>query len=115
LKQLVGGGAAIYARAASDEADQPSIEEQKAACRRWAEANGYEVAELYVELPGTEGPRDYPERERLIRAMRADPLDAVIVTSLDRFSRDPADLRSIREQATLGGVQLISLDEQGGG
>lgn len=107
-----GRRAAIYARATGDEADQPSIEEQKAACQRYAEANGYWVTQYVVELPDTEGPRDYPERERLIRAMRANPLDAVIVTSLDRLSRDPAELGAIREQADLGGVQLISLDGQ---
>lgn len=87
--------AAIYARTATTQASH-SIDDQIAACRTIAEREGYHVTRIFSDA-GQSGMD--AERAGLADLMReAGAFDAVIVTDLDRLSRNAADLAAISER-----------------
>lgn len=89
--------AVIYARVSSshDDPSQRSTTQQEADCRRWAEAEGFTVVEVYVDesISASEySTKARPAFERLLRRLSAEPCDieALHVWEQSRISRDLA-------------------------
>jgi hypothetical protein len=102
------------ARQAGD--DDPSIEEQLAACRAYAQANGCVVVREYIDRdkPASdyESAADRPDFARMQRdAKEKGDFDAVIVRMLDRFSRlEPFDFAEAANPLRRLGVNLVTVD-----
>jgi site-specific DNA recombinase len=95
-KRLVG-----YLRVSS--ADQAlhgsSLEEQERQIRAWSEMHkkDYNLINLYIDDGRSGGSTDRPALQDLIRDSKADKLDAIAFTKLDRFGRSTIDLLHLWE------------------
>lgn len=100
--------AAIYVRKSSDESQQnASLESQVKACIRYAENNGFTVYEDVVFEENASGTTI--EREKLTKLrklVRSKQIDAVIVYSSDRLSRNPTDADVLLREYFSHGVEL---------
>ena len=104
--------AAIYARYSTEHQSDKSIEDQVALCRRFAEREGLAVGRLYSDrartsatLHGRRGLAD------LLDDARRGLFDAIVVESLDRISRDQADLATVYKQLTFAGIPILTVNE----
>ncbi len=102
----------IYARFSTDLQSDASIEDQIAACRRYAECEGHEVVGTYSDAAksgastiGRDGLQD------LMADAKAGAFNAVLVESLDRISRDQEDLAHIWKRLSFLGVDLVAIGE----
>ncbi len=103
--------AAIYARYSTDLQSEKSIGDQFADCRVFAARQGYHVVSEFCDraltsatLIGRDGMLS------LMGAARNGKFDVVIVESLDRISRNQADLAGVYERLTFVGVYIESLN-----
>jgi site-specific DNA recombinase len=101
--------AAIYARYSSDLQSDNSIADQHALCRKYAERNGLEVVRTYADqaksgasMFGRDGLLD------LMADAKARVFDAIVIESLDRLSRDQADLADMFKRLSFMGVEILS-------
>lgn len=104
--------AAIYARYSSDLQSERSIEDQFVICRGKAKreeakvvAEFHDRAKSGASLHGRHGITE------LMNAAKAGSFDIIIVESLDRLSRDQADMASIYKRTKFYGVDIISVHE----
>ncbi len=105
-------GAAIYARFSSDLQTEKSIEDQVARCREIARAQGYQVAEVFSDhaLSGA-STANRPGVQNLMAAVAAGRIAVIVTESLDRLSRDQADLALIHRQCKMHRVRLITAND----
>ena len=98
----------IYMRVStSQQEDGTSLDTQELHCRLEAEKLGYEVdPELVGRESWTGADLDRPVLSRLRSAARAGALDAFIVYSPDRLSRDPLHLMILLNEFSECGVRL---------
>lgn len=102
--------AAAYVRISDDKVgDAAGVARQEQDCRSLAERNGWEIAEIYTEndtsayhrrkvrlLDGTVGLRvDRPAFRKLLQALAAGGVGALVAYDLDRIARDPRDLEDL--------------------
>jgi len=104
--------AVIYARYSSSSQRDASIDQQVAACRKYAEQMEYKVIGVYADhaMTGTNDKR--PEFQRMLRDSSKRAFSFVIVYSLDRFSRDRYDSAVHKHELKLNGVRVISAMER---
>ncbi len=103
--------AAIYARY-SDEIQNPSsIADQVSMCRKYVEAQGWVVTEIYADAAMTGRTANRPEFIRLRQDASNDVFDVVIVEAVNRFSRRVVDSLQNWELLTFSGVKLVSVSE----
>lgn len=82
--------AAIYCRVSTEgqEVDGTSLDSQQEACKQYCQARHYQVDYKFSEAwSGLSLER--PKLDELRELIRTEAIDAVVVYSLDRFSRDP--------------------------
>jgi site-specific DNA recombinase len=101
--------AAIYCRYSSDLQNDRSIEDQLAACRSYAERNGYTVVATYDDR-AISGARfeDRQGLQRLLADAAKGRFDAVITESTSRMSRDQGDAHHIRKRLEFYDVKLVT-------
>ena len=104
--------AVIYARYSTEHQSDKSIDDQVALCRRHAEREGLRVAQVYSDrarssatLHGRRGIAD------LLDDARGGAFDVVIVESLDRISRDQADLATVYKRLAFQGIDIVTVNE----
>src|SRR5579871_6471162 len=99
--------AALYCRVSTfdqNRGDFSSLEDQESRLRRAAEAEGYEVYDVFKEVASSAS----IEREKLKRMLAdLDKLDAIFVTKLDRLSRSMHDWCTINELMDQQNVALV--------
>ena len=102
---------AVYARFSSEKQRDESIEDQIAACERFAEANGMVVVATYADkaMSGTSDER--PEFQRMIEESRDAEWGTLLVYKLDRFARDRFASAVYRKRLRENGVALTSAME----
>lgn len=108
---------AVYARQSQDKAgDEAGVERQEEACRKLAEAKGWDNLTLYRDndKSATSG-KARPEFERLLRDIEAGRVAAVVVFHLDRLTRTIRDLTRVIEAGKSNRVNIacvhgVSLD-----
>jgi DNA invertase Pin-like site-specific DNA recombinase len=103
---------AIYARYSTDLQREESIEDQVRACQRAADAAGLGPARVFADagVSGASMARR-PGLADLLDAVESGRVGAVIVESLDRLSRDQADLALIWRALKTANVRLITASE----
>lgn len=82
-----------YCRFSSDMQREESIEAQQRAISEYAERNGYDIQEWYIDRAYSGKTANRPEFQRLLKDVRSKdcPYTAVLVHKLDRFSRNAAE------------------------
>jgi len=93
------------------QAEHGTHEAQREAITAWAKEHGRDV-EWYVDA-GLSGKKnlDGPEFRRLLRDLEKHNLTGIVVTALDRLSRDAAGLMLLTQDLAAHGRELISLRE----
>ena len=104
--------AALYCRVSTfdqNRGDYSSLEDQESRLRRAAEADGYEVFQVFKEVASsTNLERD--ELKKLLGKLHG--IDAVYVTKLDRLSRSMHDWCRVNELLDQNEVALVSVTQK---
>jgi site-specific DNA recombinase len=106
--------AVLYCRVSTaDQVKNLSLPTQETACREYAEREGYDVAEVFVDRGESAKTTDRPEFQRMLAYCRKQKghIHAVIVYALTRFSRNNADHHAIAALLRGQGVALRSVTE----
>ncbi|MCX4612123.1 recombinase family protein [Streptomyces mirabilis] len=104
--------AAIYTRVASvKQNDSFALKAQEDACRQYAEAKGWTVADVYQDqgVSGTQTSR--PEFERLITDADAGRVDAVLVYRFDRVARTIVAFFNLVDALRLRQITITSVTQ----
>jgi len=104
--------AAVYVRVSTDKQAEKglSLDAQDRACRKMGEGLGYEV-EVFRDEGFSAKNLKRPALQAMLDAIRAKRFAAVIVTTLDRLSRDAIDTLTLRREFHQRGVKLLAVDE----
>jgi site-specific DNA recombinase len=103
--------AGIYARYSSDSQRDASIDDQIRICRAEIERNGWDLVEVYADA-GISGASTFrPGYQKLLKDASAGALDVVVAESLDRLSRDLADVATLYKHLSYLGVRLWTVAE----
>lgn len=107
--------AALYARVSTEEQAKEgySIAAQIAEIRKYAEQNGLEIVEEYVD-EGASGKSiaGRPQMKRLLKDANQQKFGVVIIFKIDRLARKLKDALEISETLERNNVNLISLNEK---
>lgn len=101
---------AIYARQSLDVTKSgAAVERQLMECRSWAVAHDISVVEEYIDndVSATTGPR--PAFNRLVAAIEAGKIDAIIVWHTDRLYRRVRDLVDLVDLAESRSLSIMSV------
>lgn len=106
--------AGCYARVSTAEQVEHgySITEQQERLRKFCEALGWSVAEVYVDAGFSGANTDRPALQKLIADVKAGKLQKVVVYKLDRLSRSQKDALYLIEDVFLAsGCDFVSMSE----
>ncbi|MFY9958321.1 recombinase family protein [Bradyrhizobium sp.] len=104
--------AAIYARFSSDLQKDVSIDDQFALCETYAKREGMNVISRFSDRAKSGSSLfDRDQLLELMLAAKARKYDAIVVESLDRLSRDQADLAGLFKKLKFYGVDLLTVNE----
>ncbi|HBE9285811.1 TPA: recombinase family protein [Clostridioides difficile] len=106
--------AGIYVRVSTDkESQETSLEYQEIACRDFANANGFEVYNVYHDVfTGTKSGR-YNKRNgynKMIEDALAKNIDVIIVKDLSRLSRNSLELEFLRNRVISKNFHIVTLN-----
>lgn len=106
--------AVLYARYSTDLQNEKSVEDQFALCEKYATREGLKIVERFSDRAKSGATMfDRHGLRHLLDAAKEKPrqFDAVIVESLDRLSRDQADLAIIFRQLNFLEIKLLTVNE----
>jgi site-specific DNA recombinase len=103
----------IYIRVSTDEQAKQgfSPDNQLRQCREYANANGYQIKEIFDDSGKSGRTIDRPELQRLLTAVRECPIEAIVIYKIDRFARNVGDFSKIYADLKQQGVKLLSINE----
>jgi DNA invertase Pin-like site-specific DNA recombinase len=104
--------AVIYARYSSHSQRDASIEQQVAACRRFAERQDIEIVDVYEDRATTGTNDRRPGFQKLVKDAERRSWEYVIVYTLDRFARDRYASAVYKRRLKDCGVKVLSAMEQ---
>ena len=111
-KQQKRPRAVLYCRVSTfdqNRGDYSSLEDQESRLQRAAEADGYEVFQVFKEVASSTN----LERDELTKLLgKLDEIDAVYVTKLDRLSRSMHDWCRVNELLDQNDVALVSVTQK---
>lgn len=106
----------IYARTATisqyehSKGRSKNLELQIKSCKQFAKENEYEVYKTFFEVAsGTTFERK--ELKKLLNYCKRVPVDALIISRIDRLSRNFSVYQEMREHLKNYGISLISVDD----
>ena len=102
-----------YCRFSSDHQKELSIEAQQRAIQNYADNNGYEIVEWYIDRAVSGQTVNRPDFQRLCRQIKSNDCNfsAVIVHKLDRFSRNVVDTFQYQQFFSDNYIELVSVEE----
>lgn len=104
--------AAIYTRVSSEEqVDGTSLTSQRERCEALCKAKGWPITEVYTDEGVSGAKASRPALDRLMAAVDAGQVDAVVVYKTDRFSRSRGHLFITLEELAAKGVAFTSVTE----
>ncbi|MBR3438482.1 MAG: recombinase family protein [Clostridia bacterium] len=101
----------IYARYSSDNQREESIEGQLRECNIYAEKNGINIIENYIDRAHTATNDNRPDFQRMIKDSAKGKFDIILVWKLDRFARNRYDSARYKHQLKKNGVKVVSATE----
>lgn len=101
----------IYARYSSDRQTEQSIEGQIKVCTNFANFNGYNIIDTYIDRAMTGKNDDRPGLQRLLTDSNRKLFQGVLVYALDRFGRNLQQSVNNEFKLKKNGVRLISATE----
>lgn len=101
----------IYARFSSSAQREESIEGQVKVCTQFANRNGYNIIDTYVDRAMTGKNDDRPGLQRLLAESSRRQFQGVIVYALDRFGRNLQQSVNNEYRLNKNGVTLLSATE----
>ena len=103
--------AAIYVRISRDSAGEGlGVKRQRADCEALAEKLGWTVAEVYEDNDvSASKSKARPSYERMMSAVEAGRIQAVVVWDVDRLTRTPRELEDVIDHADRIGLRLASV------
>ena len=96
----------IYCRVSSDSQE---LDQQIAACKRFADYRGFEVAAIYSEVGGAKAKR--PQYLQMVKDLRDYKYDGVVVFRLDRLGRNARELALFIDELENKGIKVFSVNE----
>jgi site-specific DNA recombinase len=103
--------AGVYARYSSDNQSDASIDDQVRICRAEIERNGWGLVQVYTDAAVSGASTFRPEYRKLLQDASAGVLDVVVAESLDRVSRDLADVATLYKHLSFLSVRLWTVAE----
>lgn len=102
-----------YARVSTDnQLENYSIEEQTARLEAYCSAKGWTLLHTYIDGGYSGGNTDRPALQEMLRAIKENKIDAVVVYKLDRLSRSQKDtLTLIEDELLANGTDFVSINE----
>ena len=98
--------AGVYARYSSDNQSEASIDDQVRICRAAIERNGWGLVQVYTDAAISGASTFRPGYQKLLLDASTGALDVVVAESLDRLSRDQADMALLFRHLSFRGVRL---------
>jgi site-specific DNA recombinase len=98
---------AIYIRVGRD-GQQEAFENQKTALTTFAETSNWNNLKIFSDIGFGGGSHHRPGLESLIAHVKSGKFNAVLVGSLDRFTRSTKDLSMLLETLNRNNVRLIT-------
>ena len=107
-----------YCRVSTDNqngADSFGLETQRDSIMKYCAANGLELVQIYEDpaLSGSLPPMERPGLHALLEALKADEIEKVVVTRLDRLARDTMLSLWLMKEIRKLGAELVSIAEPG--
>lgn len=105
--------AVLYLRYSSDKQTEQSIEGQQRVCEDFCRREGYEIVDKYIDRATSafKNTKKRSEFLRMITEAENGLWDAVVVYSMDRFSRNRLDALAYKNKLNQAGVRVISATE----
>jgi len=105
---------AYYRTATTKQSGVNSIEDQKRQCEDWAKKNGYEIDQHYADN-GVSGTK-LSGRDELIHAIarcqdKSDPIEALLVTNIDRLSRNAVDYFFVKNELGKSNTRVFAVNQ----
>ena len=101
----------IYARYSSDNQREESIEGQLRECKAFAEKNGIQIIDNYIDRALSAKTDNRPAFQKMITDSAKEQFDVIIVWKLDRFARNRYDLAHYKAILKRKNVRVISATE----
>ena len=103
--------AAIYARYSSDNQREASIDDQVRICSEFVSRQGWAPQTVYSDHALSGATTLRPGYQRLLEDARAGRYDVLVAESLDRLSRDQADVATLYKLLSFCGVRIVTVAE----
>ena len=101
----------IYTRYSSERQNDQSVEGQIRIIKSFAEREGYNIIDAYIDKAIIGRTDDRPSFRRMIRASKNHAFKYVLVYKLDRFSRSRYDSAIYKKILSDNGVRVVSATE----
>lgn len=102
-----------YVRISKEEAGSTSLRTQESAIRLWCQANGHTLKAIFTDegVSGGTAPLSRGGASEAIKASRARGVEMLVVSKLDRMSRDLRDVLDLVDNTLKGKATLVSVSE----
>ncbi len=110
-KNKYGNRCVIYARYSCHNQTEQSIEGQLADCEKFAEKQGLQIVNRYIDRALTATTDKRPQFQQMIKDSAKELFDVVLVWKLDRFARNRYDSAVYKRRLKNNGVRVMSVME----
>lgn len=104
--------ATIYARYSSDRQTEQSIEGQLDVCKKYAEANGLQIIDTYIDRAMTGTNDNRAAFQQMLKDSEKAPWEIVLVYAIDRFGRSSVEIAINKQRLQKNGKILISATQR---
>ena len=88
-----------------------SLDEQETELKKFCEYRGFQIRNIYIEPGRSGGTANRPKYQKLLKDIKANRVNAVVVKKIDRLSRSLLDFESFMRLAQEHNVEFISIKE----
>ena len=101
----------IYARYSSDNQKEESIDGQLRECKAYAEKNGIQIVDTYIDRALSVKTDNRPRFQQMIKDSASKHFEVILVWKLDRFARNRYDSAHYKNMLRKNGVKVVSITE----